>query len=71
MGYNGPMSTGGSEMEIGHAGDGGFVGIIDEVLIYNKALSENEVKQIFQAKGLPVQLQGKLATRWAEIKTSF
>ena len=69
--YNGPMSTGGSEMEIGHAGDGGFVGIIDEVLIYNKALSANEVKQVFEAKGLPVEAQGKLATRWGDIKTSF
>ena len=69
--YNGPMSTGGSETEIGHAGDGGFVGIIDEVLIYNKALSANEVKQVFEAKGLPVEAQGKLATRWGQIKTSF
>lgn len=71
MGYNGPMSTGGSETEIGHAGDGGFVGIIDEVMIYNKALSAGEVEQIFEAKGLPVQPQGKLAARWGEIKTSF
>lgn len=69
--YNGPMSTGGSEMEIGHASDGGFVGIIDEVLIYNKALSANEVKQVFEAKGLPVELQGKLTTHWGDIKTSF
>ncbi len=69
--YNGPMSTGGSETEIGHAGDGGFVGIIDEVLIYNKALSANEVKQVFEAKGLPVQPQGKLATHWGQIKASF
>ena len=65
------MSTGGSETEIGHAGDGGFVGIIDEVLIYNKALSANEVKQVFEAEGLPVESQGKLATRWGNIKTSF
>ena len=71
MGYNGPMATGGSETEIGHAGDGGFVGIIDEVLIYNKALSEDEVEQIFEANGLPVQPQDKLATRWGQIKTSF
>lgn len=66
--YNGPMTTGGSETEIGKAGDGGFVGIIDEVMIYSKALSADEVEQIFEAEGLPVQPQGKLATRWAEIK---
>lgn len=70
-GYNGPMATGGSETEIGHAGDGGFIGIIDEVMIYNKALSAGEVKQVFEAEGLPVQPQGKLATRWGQIKTSF
>lgn len=68
--YNGPMTTGGSETEIGKAGDGGFVGIIDEVMIYSKALSADEVEQIFEAEGLPVHPQGKLATRWAEIKSS-
>ena len=69
--YNGPMATGGSETEIGKAGDGGFVGIIDEVMIYSKALSADEVEQIFEAEGLPVQPQGKLATRWAQIKSSL
>ena len=71
MGYNGPMSTTGTETEIGHAVDGGFVGIIDEVMIYNKALSADEIKQIFEAEGLPVEPQGKLATRWGDIKTSW
>ena len=69
--YNGPMTTGGSETEIGKAGDGGFVGIIDEVMIYSKALSADEVEQIFEAEGLPVQPQGKLATRWVEIKMAW
>jgi hypothetical protein len=40
-------------------------------MIYNKALSAGEVKQVFEAEGLPVQPQGKLATRWGQIKTSF
>ena len=70
MDYNGPMTTGGSETEIGKASDGGFVGIIDEVMIYSKALSAAEVEQIFEAEGLPVEPTGKLATRWAEIKVS-
>ena len=69
--YNGPMTTDGSETEIGKAGDGGFVGIIDEVLIYNKALSANEVKQVFEAEGLPVEARGKLATHWGQIKASW
>lgn len=68
MVYNGPMTTNGSETEIGRAGDGGFVGIIDEVLIYNKALSADEVEQIFEAEGLLVEPIGKLAMRWGEIK---
>ena len=71
MGYNGPISTTGTETEIGHAVDGGFVGIIDEVMIYDKALSADEIEQIFEAEGLPVEPQGKLATRWGEIKTSW
>ena len=68
--YNGPMATTGSETEIGHAGDGGFVGIIDEVMIYNKALTADEVKQIFEAEGLPVEPHGKLATRWGQLKAA-
>ena len=67
-GFNGPMQTGGTEHEIGKASDGGFVGIIDEVVIYNRALSANEVKQLFAAEGLPVQPHGRLATRWGQIK---
>lgn len=70
MVYNGPMTTDGSETEIGKASDGGFVGIIDEVMIYSKALSADEVEQIFEAEGLPVEPGGKLATRWAKLKTS-
>jgi len=71
MAYNGPMSTDGSETEIGHASDGGFVGKIDEVMIYNRALSAGEVKQIFEAEGLSVHAEGKLASYWGQIKTLF
>ena len=69
MVYNGPMTTDGSETEIGRASDGGFVGIIDEVMIYNKALSADDVSQIFEAEGLLVEPAAKLATRWGEIKS--
>ncbi len=71
VGYNGPMSTKGTATEIGNAkADGGFIGIIDEVLIYNKAVTANEVKQLFTAQGLLVHPQGKLATRWGQIKAA-
>lgn len=66
--FNGPMQAGGTEHEIGNANDGGFVGLIDEVVIYNRALSANEVEMLYKAEGLSVEPYGKLATRWAEIK---
>ena len=52
MAYAGPMASGGSETEIGHAGDGGFIGLIDEVAIYDRALSAEEVEQNFESNGL-------------------
>jgi hypothetical protein len=66
--FAGPISSGGSETEIGWANDGGFIGLIDEVLIYERALSEEEVKQNFEAKGFAVDSYGKLAICWGEIK---
>ncbi len=69
VGYNGPMATKGTTTEIGNAkADGGFIGIIDEVLIYNRAVSANEVKQLFMAQGLSVEPRSKLTTQWGNIK---
>lgn len=69
--YTGPMASNGPETDIGHASDGGFVGIIDEVTIYNKALSADEVQQNFKAEGLStsaVSSEAKLTTTWGEMK---
>jgi hypothetical protein len=67
--FAGPISTGGTETEIGWANDGGFIGLIDEVLIYNRALSEEEVQQSFLAEGLAVvDSSSKLATCWGKMK---
>ncbi len=67
--FAGPMSSGGSETEIGWANDGGFIGLIDEVLIYDRALSEEEVEQSYLAEGLAVvDSSNKLATCWGKIK---
>jgi len=62
----------GPATEIGKAADGGFIGKIDEVVIYNRALSAAEVKQVFQAVGsaTAVEPSGKAATAWAEIKST-
>lgn len=42
-------------------------GIIDEVMIYKRALSKDELLQLAQ-KGLSVECKDKLTTRWGEIK---
>jgi hypothetical protein len=67
--FTGPMVGGGTETEIGWANDGGFIGSIDEVLIYDRALGEEEVEQSFLAEGLAVVCSSnKLATCWGKIK---
>jgi len=57
-----------------HLGDGNnerhFNGLIDEVRIYNRSLSEVEVKQNYDVKSnrLAVAPTGKLTTMWGKIK---
>ena len=54
-----------------HIGDGRderhFNGLIDEVRVYNRGLSEKEVEQNFTivSNQLPVEAKGKLTTTWA------
>jgi len=44
-------------------------GTIDEVRIYNRGLSENEIKQNFAAEGLAIASPSdKLATTWGRVK---
>jgi len=70
LAFAGPISTNGTETEIGHAGDGGFIGLIDEVAIYDKALSAKEIKQNFEATGAAVNPKNKLAICWGKVKVS-
>lgn len=49
-------------------------GIIDEVVIYSKALTEDEVKASMElgvAGALAVEAKNKLAVTWGQLKTSF
>jgi len=54
-------------------------GVIDEVMIFKKALNAQEVQQIYQAKGVAeilgqpsaVQPGGKLITTWSIIKSGY
>jgi len=46
-----------------------FLGIIDEVRIYNRALTGDEVEQNMEAEGLAVEpSEQKLAVTWADLK---
>lgn len=45
-----------------------YHGLIDEVKIYNKALSPEEVEQSMEPEAADVSQSGKLAVRWAVIK---
>ena len=47
-----------------------FDGLIDEVAVYNRALSENEISRNFAENGLAVQPTDKLAHTWGELKVS-
>jgi len=50
-----------------------FEGIIDDVAIYNRALTEKEIKADMEQGVLPaaVQLAGKLTTTWSYIKAVY
>ena len=45
-----------------------FKGKIDEVRIYDRALSEDEVLSVMESETTPVEPSGKLATTWAKLK---
>ena len=43
-----------------------YEGLIDEVAVYDRALSQDEIKNA--GKGLAVEVADKLALSWGEIK---
>jgi len=48
-----------------------FMGIIDEVRFWNKALSEKEIQDGMNSSVASVQPSGKVAATWANIKNRF
>lgn len=48
----------------------GLEGTLDEIAIWNRALSADEVAQIFAGGGTAVEFKGKLAITWAAVKDS-
>ena len=59
------------ERRIGSEHDGRFLnGMMDDVRIYDRVLSEKEVEQNFNVTSneMAVSLKDKLATRWGHLK---
>ena len=50
-----------------------LMGMIDDVIIWDRALSEDEVKELGSGtrpeKALAVKAEGKLATTWGKVKS--
>ena len=60
-----------TSLRIGSEHDGRyFPGILDEVRLYNRALTEDEMRQNVEATAndLPVNVAGKLATAWGSLR---
>lgn len=71
VGMNGKINIPDTNLNIGSYNNGAgefFGGVIDEVRIYNRALSKDEINQNLIAQGLAIKIAGKLATTWAGIK---
>ena len=60
----------GASVRIGEDTRRYFEGLIDELGIYDRALTDDEIERNFNAKGLAVSPQKKLAITWGEIKVS-
>ncbi len=60
----------GASVRIGKTTRRYFVGLIDEVGIYNRVLTEDEIEFNYNAEGLAVNPQKKLAITWSEIKVA-
>ena len=46
-----------------------FLGLIDEVRIWNRALNEDEIRAEMETASTPVEPLGKLSTTWATLKS--
>jgi hypothetical protein len=65
----GPMIIG--DNNLGSAPDFHFVGVIDEVAVYNRALSQSEIRQKMTSGHTAVESEGKLAKTWGEIRAQL
>ena len=72
IGSNPGILPGPHETADGKPGDPGefFEGLIDDVGLYNRALSADDVAQNFLATTVAVERAGKLTSTWADIKST-
>jgi hypothetical protein len=54
-----------------HPGEEFFTGIIDEVFLFNRTLTQAEIGEIMNGGLVPVEPAEKLATTWGSIKASL
>lgn len=52
-----------------HEGNREFLGLLDEVRIWNRALNEEEIQAEMNSAATPVEPLGKLSTTWATLKS--
>lgn len=73
MPWNDPIGHMNVSLKIGAYGSDTYTGMIDEVAIYNRALSEEEILRTMEGGHAVIAVHplGKLATRWAHIKVGF
>ena len=48
-----------------------FEGIIDEVVIFNTALTQNDIKEVMDGKFLAVAPHDKLSISWGKLKSQY
>ena len=68
--YNVPKdhAQGAEKLYVGKTGYRSATFIIDDLYVYDRALTEKEIKEIKEGKLLPVEPQDKLAALWSDIK---
>ena len=66
----GPIVIG--DNNFGGAPDFHFVGVIDEVAVYDRVLNQNEIEaKIARGHAASVEPEGKLSTVWAHVKSQY
>ncbi len=73
MGYNGGGDVDGNTWKIGFTsgwgGGGDYVGVVDDIRIFDETLAAEEIVQIMEEQGgFAVDPSGKIASTWGTIK---